>query len=220
MRRSKAFTLIELLVVIAIIAILAAILFPVYARIKEKAIRTLCLSNSKQLGTAFQIYVDDNNGMYPAPGGIGRTDGWVVAILNGDIHVENGAIFPYVKSKGIYVCPLQKKQSLAIKLSYGMNSKLEFLPQSNIRSPAGCIVLVEEDEDTANWLEGANDGKFKDQNWWDRPARRHGGGGNHVFADGHGKWIPFKRIRIPGDSQDGDANDPQFYDPSMNPPAL
>lgn len=65
MKSSKAFTLIELLVVIAIIAILAAILFPVFAQAKTAAKKTAELSNMKQLGTAIQIYLADNDDVYP-----------------------------------------------------------------------------------------------------------------------------------------------------------
>ena len=62
----RAFTLIELLVVIAIIGVLAAILFPVFARAKESAKKTTCLSNMKQLGTAFGLYASDADDMVPA----------------------------------------------------------------------------------------------------------------------------------------------------------
>ena len=65
MIKRRAFTLIELLVVIAIIAILAAILFPVFARAKESAKRTACLSNSRQQGAALLMYLTDNDGMMP-----------------------------------------------------------------------------------------------------------------------------------------------------------
>jgi len=61
----RAFTLIELLVVIAIIAVLAAILFPVFSRAKEAAKKTACVSNLKQLGAAFTLYLSDNDGFYP-----------------------------------------------------------------------------------------------------------------------------------------------------------
>ncbi len=67
MKQRQAFTLIELLVVIAIIAILAAILFPVFAQARESAYRTACISNSNQLGKAFIMYSDDNNTRYPGP---------------------------------------------------------------------------------------------------------------------------------------------------------
>jgi prepilin-type N-terminal cleavage/methylation domain-containing protein/prepilin-type processing-associated H-X9-DG protein len=93
--QSQGFTLIELLVVIAIIAILAAILFPVFAKAREKARQTACLSNEKQMGLAFMQYSQDNDEKYPGgtnwfyPGG----NGWA------------GQVYPYVKSKAVYLCP-------------------------------------------------------------------------------------------------------------------
>ncbi len=106
----SGFTLIELLVVIAIIAILAAILFPVFAQAREKARQTSCLSNLKQLGTAVMMYTQDYDETYPTqfqnpyatcPGGSSayaledncREATWM------------GGIFPYVKSRQVYVCP-------------------------------------------------------------------------------------------------------------------
>src|SRR3990170_5499085 len=72
----RGFTLIELLVVIAIIAILAAILFPVFARARENARRSSCQSNEKQIALGFKQYIQDNNEKYPASGG------WRTAILD------------------------------------------------------------------------------------------------------------------------------------------
>jgi len=91
MRRQHGFTLIELLVVIAIIAILAAILFPVFARARENARKSTCQSNLKQMGLGFSMYAQDYDerllGARMHPGG------WV------------GAIQPYVKNDKIFECP-------------------------------------------------------------------------------------------------------------------
>jgi len=90
----NGFTLIELLVVIAIIAILAAILFPVFAKVREKARQIACLSNTKQLGLAVMQYEQDfdektPNGVNPYGGG----QGWA------------GQVYPYAKSTGLFTCP-------------------------------------------------------------------------------------------------------------------
>src|SRR5689334_25106138 len=97
-KRSKGFTLIELLVVIAIIALLAAILFPVFARARENARRTACLSNLKQLGLAFIQYSQDYDESFPM-GNISGSSG---------LHLGYGwasRVYPYVKNQQIFVCP-------------------------------------------------------------------------------------------------------------------
>ena len=96
--KRAGFTLIELLVVIAIIAILAAILFPVFAKVREKARQTSCQSNLHQLGLAFAQYDSDNdqtlpNGAVPYGAGVSGGEGW------------GGQVYPYVKSVGVYKCP-------------------------------------------------------------------------------------------------------------------
>jgi prepilin-type N-terminal cleavage/methylation domain-containing protein/prepilin-type processing-associated H-X9-DG protein len=97
--KKTGFTLIELLVVIAIIAILAAILFPVFARARENARKTSCLSNLKQLGLGCVMYAEDHDGRMVghAPTTTGGIDYWGVKIL------------PYVKSSQVYFCPSDSK---------------------------------------------------------------------------------------------------------------
>ena len=93
-RKNSAFTLVELLVVIAIIAILASILFPVFARARENARRSSCQSNLKQIGLGMEQYKNDYDGYYP-PATIGSSPTYSYPTL----------IFPYVKSEGVFVCP-------------------------------------------------------------------------------------------------------------------
>ena len=110
MAARKAFTLIELLVVIAIIAILAAILFPVFARAREQARRTSCLSNLKQIGLACHMYADDYDELFPV-----------------DNHICNphlrllGQIMPYVKNFQIFYCPSAPRMGMAYLLDTAGN---------------------------------------------------------------------------------------------------
>lgn len=116
----SGFTLIELLVVIAIIAILAAILFPVFAQAREKARQTSCLSNAKQQGLGAIIYVQDYDETYPLSAGLHPTLGWVTGYYMGvpadwrggsadRINSYAGCwanlIQPYIKNTQVYACP-------------------------------------------------------------------------------------------------------------------
>ena len=117
----RGFTLIELLVVIAIIAILAAILFPVFAKAREKARQISCLSNQKQIGLGVLQYLQDNDecfpcGIVPGTNGYGSTygggAGWA------------GQTYPYVKSNAVFACPDDAGYKGVAIVSYGINENL------------------------------------------------------------------------------------------------
>jgi prepilin-type N-terminal cleavage/methylation domain-containing protein/prepilin-type processing-associated H-X9-DG protein len=101
-RLRNGFTLIELLVVIAIIAILAAILFPVFAQAREKARQTACLSNMKQIGTGLMMYIQDSDEVYPIaiPNNIPPINGGTST----NMPIEN-QWGPYIKNDDVWHCP-------------------------------------------------------------------------------------------------------------------
>ena len=114
-----AFTLIELLVVIAIIAILAALLLPALASAREKASRTACVSNNKQLALAMHMYAADNNDSMPWPNwGNNYGPGWLykpfagrppeLGRTNEAPYIEAGLYWPYLKDRRVYNCPLDR----------------------------------------------------------------------------------------------------------------
>lgn len=109
MRKQMGFTLIELLVVIAIIAILAAILFPVFAQAREKARTTSCLSNTKQIGLAIMMYAQDYDETYfeqDWPGGCPASETGYFADQPGQTtEIWAVLLYPYVKNGGIFDCP-------------------------------------------------------------------------------------------------------------------
>ncbi|MCC6483269.1 MAG: prepilin-type N-terminal cleavage/methylation domain-containing protein [Armatimonadetes bacterium] len=145
-RSSKGFTLIELLVVIAIIAILAAILFPVFSRVRMRANVAKCTSNMAQLAKAMVMYANDNKGYLPTPGWSGDWPNWAgckppqataqMPKANW-VYPEAGQIWPYVKAARVYLCPQDVKRAAnpdywdppagkSIKdmpLSYSMNGR-------------------------------------------------------------------------------------------------
>jgi len=140
--RKRGFTLIELLVVIAIIAILAAILFPVFAQARDKARQTQCLSNTKQIGLAALQYSTDHDGQLPpsrvsdaTDSGGSRREPWSVLL------------FPYIKNLGVFKCPSDPSRPNAapeawcpgsMQVGGRDRSSRSMVPVANADGGAGC----------------------------------------------------------------------------------
>jgi prepilin-type N-terminal cleavage/methylation domain-containing protein/prepilin-type processing-associated H-X9-DG protein len=210
--RGRGFTLIELLVVIAIIAILAAILFPVFAKARERAKTTTCLSNLKQLGTALIMYNDDSNQRLPGNtndlAGTGKPLGWRAPDA-GRNWAES--IFPYVKSLDVYVCPsgVPRQQVMNEDGSYGnagtnmskvsgagnttylLNGVVEDKTINQIKNPAGLVYLQEMTAicSTAQ-IRPRPTGSLRVYDSVDYYifSYSHDRGGNLLFCDGHAKY--------------------------------
>lgn len=202
----RGFTLIELLVVIAIIAILAAILFPVFARARAKARAASCLSNIKQMMLGFLSYNQDYDERwltsYPIAGMPRGSQGDNVCWWRFPIQ-------PYLKNWGVMVCPdgLRDATNAAdstnqFHFNYGYNSALQALKDGDIRAPAELISFG----DASHWFgngcggrsfawpridkrpSGSACGGNTSTNWVD-VCSRHNGGTNLGYADGHAKWM-------------------------------
>ena len=162
----SGFTLIELLVVIAIIAILAAILFPVFAQAREKARGAACLSNTRQMASAVAMYVQDYDEMFfwnPWPGN-GHPGFCRLPYPQPRMHWTE-MINPYIKNYGVFSCPSYRGQpagrqanyenlvnpSLRLKIGYGINERLlgdQCGPKSMaqlISSPADISLIADAD---------------------------------------------------------------------------
>jgi prepilin-type N-terminal cleavage/methylation domain-containing protein/prepilin-type processing-associated H-X9-DG protein len=169
--KRRGFTLIELLVVIAIIAILAAILFPVFAKAREKARQTSCLSNVKQIALSAMMYAQDYDEKFP----LVYTD-----VTN--VPLWQDRLVPYIKNSQIWDCPSQSNRGLYS--SYGWNEWMANYAMAQVASPADTIMLG--DARGYNWhmtppfVTGHPDPAF--------PVARHNDGANFAFFDGHAKW--------------------------------
>lgn len=202
----KAFTLIELLVVIAIIAILAALLFPVFARAKAAAKTTTTISNLKQLGATFSLYLQDHDDGFPnvADGfpGQGRGDGWVYYSVFGEgagtFDVAQGSVYPYAKSKDIYKSGNDGGANRS-GLSFALNGCLIQTPfvigfnagknAGGVAYPSSTMLLGEEGTQGGlfSGQEGTNDGFLNPQ--VDHFAEWHSGGTALLYVDSHAKVV-------------------------------
>jgi prepilin-type N-terminal cleavage/methylation domain-containing protein len=150
MRRQGAagFTLIELLVVIAIIAILAAILFPVFAQARESARQTTCLSNQKQIGLSVAMYLQDYDNTYPSQ----PSDGLLTLAAGGKTSTYYDELLPYQKSQQIWICPSDLPNSgdkatlRPPAMGYHMNGNLITkvgLSEASVAAPSNCLLMRE-----------------------------------------------------------------------------
>ena len=195
--RKSGFTLIELLVVIAIIAILAAILFPVFAQAREKARATSCLSNLRQIGMANLIYAEDYDETYP--------DNYVATLptpfwcdpMDDPAAQPNwwSELQPYVKNQAIFLCPSATNTDYAepghANTSYMANWWVIYdgsTKLSMVKQPARCPVYVDAGATWSGaWAFDGRDGVF--------PIAIHSNGVNADYGDGHAKWNHIAPVR-------------------------
>jgi len=206
--RKRAFTLIELLVVVAIISILAAILFPVFARARENARRASCMSNVKQMGLGMMMYVQDYDGTYPLRQ---TADAWSSPFGNYSFTPWQGILQPYTKSFQVFECP-SSGSSNVLNGEYGVNYLVLTstpIKESAVQSPASTYLIMDAGiyysspyynalGTNWNYLPGQGDAGrscsgVTSSGTVDRPqdcqSGRHFGGINIAFADGHVKWL-------------------------------
>jgi prepilin-type N-terminal cleavage/methylation domain-containing protein/prepilin-type processing-associated H-X9-DG protein len=159
-RKSYAFTLIELLVVIAIIAILAAILFPVFAQAKEAAKKTVCLSNLKQTGLAFVMYsndYDDNTPPYSYDTITSLDNG------TGNFDMTQGLLQPYMKNVQITDCPDDSSLPVIVPgfvVGYAVNINLEPYDNTTFQAIGLNLSAVEESSNTLLSSDAATDSVY------------------------------------------------------------
>lgn len=154
------FTLIELLVVIAIIAILAGMLFPVFAQARARARAVACLNNLTQLSRAFQMYQDDNNDRIPhAYGESGAAVSWSGFGDPGGVKdVRLGAIYSYVKNEEVFICPSDPYSDQG--LSYALSSPIAGMPAGQVEQPTSTVLLIDSVDPPANGGNASQDGVF------------------------------------------------------------
>lgn len=178
--KKKGFTLIELLVVIAIIAILAAILFPVFARARENARRASCQSQNKQIALGFKQYIQDYDELYP----IAKNSATGLAHVNNDNWPSELA--PYMKSTQIFSCPSDANASDSNKSSYAYNNNLNVANESSMNNSAVIVLMSEVAANGGNTTQTLNAAGGA--------STRHLDGANFAFVDGHVKWYKPNKV--------------------------
>ncbi len=191
------FTLIELLVVIAIIAILAAILFPVFSRARESAKRVSCTSNLKQIGGAVMMYVKDYNDHYPwlaTPWYTGTVQ--LIGGGSAQLRLIQDVLKPFTKNPMIWKCPSEEKYWASYRNSYWWNGVLSGyhfqlsgtnswrendrwdpigMPMGAIKNPSLLQMCQDNNVDHHSKFNTVGNGK----------------GWNICYGDGHAKFTPY-----------------------------
>jgi prepilin-type N-terminal cleavage/methylation domain-containing protein/prepilin-type processing-associated H-X9-DG protein len=193
----RGFSLIELLVVIAIIAILAAILFPVFAKAREKARQASCLSNLKQISLGIIMYAQDYDEMmvrdatavydFPAP------DGTPIHIVPDSAMLWMYLTYPYVKNVAIYNCPSYTDKWSASSYDgscgYGKNTYLSNISLSMLDEPVQTILVTDCNYYLADWDVKPDSDHPEGNDNASPPRDGHNEGANYGFCDGHAKWL-------------------------------
>jgi prepilin-type N-terminal cleavage/methylation domain-containing protein/prepilin-type processing-associated H-X9-DG protein len=214
----RGFTLIELLVVIAIIAILAAILFPVFAKAREKARQSSCLSNMKQLSLSWLQYIQDYDEISPRANNIVPVGSFVLA--DGVTPSNDGnmlwpyQIMPYVKNNQIYNCPSSTTRwaltTRSGNFGYGYNdTTVGGVSLGTMQFPSETICMVDCTYYLADWDTQATD----NHNY---PNAVHNEGANCSFVDGHAKWFKGSTIGYNDTAEYAAPPSPNLWDNTAN----
>ncbi len=200
--KRTGFTLVEILVVIAIIGVLAALLFAVFSRVREKGRSASCQNNLRQIAMAMQQYVGDNDGVFPP------------MLVMADKSIPNSKsahwddfIMPYLKSRAIFYCPTNQAESSWVDTigdlpGYSYNSfdlnrrdkaRKLFLGQHESNFDALSDVVLNTDDPI--WNENSSGLETIETSCGPQPLiDLHSGGANFSYGDGHVKWLSSQQV--------------------------